>query len=189
MRASSDQGELLIDVAAGVIVTRGLAALTLGDVAVAAGVRGEDLEAAFIRTDGLLTAIVDRAASLFTNVLDEAVAVTAEGDRLEALLTRQLGLVDEHPMVFRVAILRLLRPSDYPVIVPSLTSGLSRLEHYFMKFDGWLEANGIRRRDSSKLTGHVAGGAVVGALVRWASNGGRERASDEACDLASMLLR
>lgn len=164
--------------------------MTFDDVAERAGVRVEDVGAIFHRKDCLLTAIVDRAAALFTLPLDEAPNVDGDHDRLEALLTRQLHLVDENREVFLVAILRLLRPSEHPGTLPPLATGLSRLEHYFSRFDDWLEVSvSARRSGSPMLTGHVAGGAVVGMLTRWASNGGVERAADWSRPLASMLVR
>lgn len=184
------EAELLIDAAARVIATRGFTAITLRDVAHAAGVGDDDVEAAFSRKDGLVTAIVDRAAALFTFPFDERPTVSGNRERLEALLMRQLGIVDENRDLFVAAILMLLRPADHRVIIPPLDSGLSRLEHYLVRFDEWLEASVTSRsKDRSTLTGCAAGGAVVGILTRWARHGGVERAKDWSRPLASMLVR
>lgn len=162
--------------------------MTLSDVADAAGVRDEIVESAFQRKESLVTAIVDRAAALFTCPLDEKMAVDDDRERLEVLLVRQLALVDENRDLFLLAILRLLRPTEYPVAVPPLASGLSRLEHYLVRFDEWLSTN-VRQREPRIVSGHVAGGAIVGILVRWAANGGGEHAERWARPLTSMLLR
>ena len=188
MGQSTHSSEALIDVAARVIVARGFTAMTLRDVADAAGVRDELVESAFHRKESLVTAIVDRAAALFTCPLDEGMAVDGDRERLEALLVRHLALVDENRDLFLVAILRLLRPTDYPAAVPPLESGLSRLEHYLVRFDEWLGTN-VRRTDPPIVSGHIAGGAIVGMLARWAANGGGERAERWARPLASMLVR
>lgn len=180
--------EVLIDVAARVIVARGFAAITLRDVADAAGIQNEVVESVFHRKESLVTAIVDRAAALFTTPLDEGVAVDGDRERLETLLVRQLTLVDENRDLFLVAILRLLRPTEYPVVVPRLEFGLTRLEHYFFRFDEWLSTN-VRQTEPRIVNGHVAGGAIVGMLARWAANGGNERAERWARPLASMLVR
>lgn len=131
-------GEAVIDVAARTLLARGFSDLTLRHVADDAGLSLEDLHAVFHRKECLVHAIVDCAAALFTLPLDAAVTAHGNHERLEDLLVTQLGTVDANRDVYLVAILRLLRPADYPVLVPPLSSGLSRLEHYFVRFEDWL---------------------------------------------------
>lgn len=162
--------------------------MNLRDVADAAGVRDELVEGAFHRKESLVTAIVDRAAALFTYPLDEGMSLDGDRERLEALLVRQLALVDDNRELFLVAILRLLRPTAYPATVPPLESGVSRLEHYLVRFDEWLSTN-VRQTEPRIVSGHIAGGAIVGTLAQWAANGGGERVERWARPLASMLVR
>ncbi len=109
--------EAVIDVAARTLLARGFSDLTLRHVADDAGLSLEELHAVFHRRECLVHAIVDRAAALFTLPLDAAVTAPGNHERLEDLLVRQLGTVDANRDVFLVAILRLLRPADYPVLV------------------------------------------------------------------------
>lgn len=188
MGRATHASEAVLDIAARLIVDRGLAAITLGHVAEEAGVGEDVMEAAFHRKECLLTAIVDRAAALFTCPLDERPASGGDHERIEALLIRQLAAVDENRALFLVAILKLLRPTEYPGALPPLASGLSRLEHYLVRFDEWLRIN-VRDTASPIVSGHVGGGAMVGVLSRWAADGGVDRAERWSRPLASMLAR
>ncbi len=182
--------EAVIDVAARTLLARGFSDLTLRHVADDAGLSLDELHAVFDRKECLVHAIVDRAAALFTCPLDAAVTAPGNPERLEELLVRQLGTVDANRDVFLVAILRLLRPADYPVLVPPLSSGLSRLEHYFVRFEDWLATHVTPSSEGKPaLPGHVGGGAVVGLLTHWASRGGLDCAAAHAGSLAAMLAR
>lgn len=182
--------EAVIDVAARTLLAHGFSDLTLRHVADDAGLSLDELHAVFDRKEALVHAIVDRAAALFTLPLDAAVTAPGNPERLEELLVRQLGAVDANRDVFLVAILRVLRPADYPVVVPPLSSGLSRLEHYLVRFEDWLATHITPSSEGEPaLQGHVGGGAVVALLTHWASRGGLDRAAEHAGSLAAMLAR
>ncbi len=166
-----------VDAAARAILLRGFPSCTMRLVAEQANLPLARVRAEFPRKDGLVKAIVDRAAGLFTTPLDAPVTADADRERLRELLTKQLAAVDANRDVFLVAITRHFRPDEYP-IVPPLSGSISRLQLYFTKLEDWIRKH-LAATDAHDpaLRAHLVGGAVVGLLVHWAGYGGRRHAS------------
>lgn len=177
-------GEELVDAAASAILLRGFPSVTLRHVAEIAGVDVADVRATFPQKKCLVTAVVDRAAALFTIPFDAPVAGTSARERLEELLLAQLGAIDSKRSVFLVTVGRHLRPDEYP-IVPPLTGGLSRVGLYFARLEEWLAANAEVGADAVRA--RIVGGAVMGSVFHWVERGGHRHARDLAPRLSKML--
>lgn len=186
-RAAHAAGDSLVDAAARAILLRGFPSCTLRHVADQAELPLAHVRAHFSRKSCLITAVVDRAAALFTTPLDGAVTAHTDRARLTALLEEQLAAVDANRDVFMVAITRLFRPDEYPIVAP-LGGGMSRLQLYFAKLEEWIDTHlSPTKTADAAVRAHVVGGATVGLLMHWAACGGRRRAGGYACSIAAVI--
>jgi AcrR family transcriptional regulator len=180
----ADRREHFLDVAAELITTKGVDAVTMEGVAAAAGVSKGLGYAYFDNADDLVTALLQRELSVFERRGEVAVAEAADFEsRIRAAVRTWFDMIDERGQLLGM----LLQASQVQALQPHRSEYRRRIEQFYGRMAE--RELGVPRRKAVIAAAILISG-LEGVLERWVACGDPRKLLEETfVDLAMNGIR